>query len=119
MLQGKDVQGIAEPGSGKTLAYLLPGIVRLAAAGHGAASPPPPGPLMLILAPTRELAAQVAAQARLVRASSGLRSALVYGGVDKGPQVGGISGKELCALFLDFWVLFEHTSWCIAWLGDV
>src|SRR5579862_1901657 len=55
-LSGRDVVGIAETGSGKTLAYCLPAIV------HINAQPflePGDGPIVLVLAPTRELAVQI------------------------------------------------------------
>jgi len=56
-LAGRDVCGIAPTGSGKTLAFLVPGLV------HAAGQPPPrsahDGPIMLVLAPTRELAIQI------------------------------------------------------------
>jgi Rad3-related DNA helicase len=46
------VQAVAQPGSGKTLGYLLPGAERLREAGHGSASRPD-GPVMLVITPTR------------------------------------------------------------------
>ncbi|KAG1659531.1 hypothetical protein FOA52_016154 [Chlamydomonas sp. UWO 241] len=82
---GGDVQGVAQPGSGKTLAYLLPAFARVQDAGHDGASNPE-GPLVLVIVPTRELAIQVAQQARALRAVSGLRTAVVYGGVPKEGQ---------------------------------
>ena len=51
-LAGRDVQAVAEPGTGKTLGYLLPLAAALAAGGHGAGSAPA-GPLALVLVPTR------------------------------------------------------------------
>jgi superfamily II DNA/RNA helicase len=62
-LSGRDVVGVAETGSGKTLAYCLPAIV------HINAQPflePGDGPIVLILAPTRELAVQIHASRTLV-----------------------------------------------------
>uniref|UniRef100_A0A0E0MSM6 RNA helicase n=1 Tax=Oryza rufipogon TaxID=4529 RepID=A0A0E0MSM6_ORYRU len=59
-LRGRDLIGIAETGSGKTLAYLLPAIV------HVNAQPilaPGDGPIVLVLAPTRELAVQIQQEA--------------------------------------------------------
>ena len=46
------MQAVAQPGSGKTLGYLLPGVEQLREAGHGPSSRPA-GPLMLVLTPTR------------------------------------------------------------------
>ena len=51
-LAGRDVQAVAEPGSGKTLGYLLPALVALTASGHSADTAPA-GPLALVLVPTR------------------------------------------------------------------
>src|SRR4051812_37053629 len=58
VLTGRDLLGIAQTGTGKTAAFMLPSLDRLAAAKRI----PHPGQIrMLVLAPTRELAAQVAA----------------------------------------------------------
>ena len=51
-MAGRDVQAVAQPGSGKTLGYLVPGAERLREAGHGPASRPD-GPVMLVITPTR------------------------------------------------------------------
>ncbi|XP_062087672.1 DEAD-box ATP-dependent RNA helicase 20 [Humulus lupulus] len=83
-LKGRDLIGIAETGSGKTLAYLLPAIV------HVNAQPilsPGDGPIVLVLAPTRELAVQIQQEATKFGASSKIKSTCIYGGVPKGPQV--------------------------------
>jgi len=78
-LAGRDVLAAAMTGSGKTAAFVLPLLQRLAAR-------PGQGTRALVLAPTRELAAQVhehlVALGRHVR----VRSATVYGGVGQGPQ---------------------------------
>ncbi|KAK9820851.1 hypothetical protein WJX81_002280 [Elliptochloris bilobata] len=85
-LAGRDIQAVAEPGSGKTLGFLLPAAAALAAAGHNARTSPA-GPLALVLVPTRELAAQVAAVGRTLQRTSGLRCAALYGGVERAGQV--------------------------------
>jgi superfamily II DNA/RNA helicase len=82
-LSGRDVVGIAETGSGKTLAYCLPSIV------HINAQPflePGDGPIVLILAPTRELAVQIQQECTKFGKSSKIKNTCVYGGVPKGPQ---------------------------------
>ena len=71
-LAGLDVLAKAPTGSGKTLAFGLP-IVERATAADGA-------PSVLVLVPTRELAAQVAGELALIGRSKGLRAAAVYGG---------------------------------------
>lgn len=86
-LVGRDVLGRGRTGSGKTYAFALPLLTRLAASG----SPRRSGrPRALILAPTRELASQIeTAIAPLARALS-LRTLTVYGGVSPGPQISGL-----------------------------
>jgi superfamily II DNA/RNA helicase len=86
-LTGRDVLGRGRTGSGKTYAFALPMVTRLAAGN----SPRRPGrPRGLILAPTRELAAQIeAAIAPLARALS-LRILTVFGGVGPAPQTRGL-----------------------------
>lgn len=76
--------GIAETGSGKTLAFLLPGIV------HINAQPllrPGDGPIVLILAPTRELVEQIKQEASRFGSSSQIKHAVAYGGVPRRPQI--------------------------------
>jgi len=78
VLTGRDLLGIAQTGTGKTAAFMLPALDRLAAARRA----PRPGQVrMLVLAPTRELAAQIAASAeaygRFMRVSVGV----IFGGV--------------------------------------
>jgi superfamily II DNA/RNA helicase len=83
-LAGRDVLGRGRTGSGKTYAFVLPLLARLAA------SPVPrrPGrPRALILAPTRELATQITAAAAPLAEALGLRTLAVFGGVPAGPQI--------------------------------
>ena len=84
-LLGRDLVGIAETGSGKTLAYLLPAVVHINAQPHLAHGD---GPIVLVLAPTRELAVQIQAECLRFGASSRIKSTCVYGGAPKGPQSG-------------------------------
>jgi len=82
-LAGRDVLGRGRTGSGKTYAFLLPLVARLAKRGRAR----PKAPRALILAPTRELVSQIdAALAPLARAG-GLTSRTVFGGVGQNPQV--------------------------------
>ena len=93
-LSGRDVVGIAETGSGKTLTYCLPAIV------HINAQPllsPGDGPIVLVLAPTRELAVQIQQEVAKFGKSSRIRNTCVYGGVPKGQQIRDLSrGVEVC-----------------------
>ncbi|GBG90510.1 hypothetical protein CBR_g50854 [Chara braunii] len=83
-LKGRDLVGLAETGSGKTLAYLLPAIVHVNAQPYLA---PGDGPIVLVLAPTRELAVQIQQEANKFGTSSRIKSTCVYGGAPKGPQI--------------------------------
>lgn len=84
---GRDVLAIAKTGSGKTLGFLLPVISRCVAerAKHSVS------PLGIIMAPTRELALQIHAEAVKFGNCVGLRAVAVYGGAKKGPQVAKLS----------------------------
>ncbi|WP_392543802.1 DEAD/DEAH box helicase [Oryzobacter telluris] len=86
-LAGRDVLGRGRTGSGKTVAFLLPVLARLAASGRqrGARQP-----RALILAPTRELVAQIDEAMAPLAARLGLTSRTVFGGVGQGPQVSAI-----------------------------
>ena len=83
-LLGKDVLGRGKTGSGKTIAFALPIVARLAASGRRRQSS---HPRALILVPTRELANQVMTSLNPLAAAMGLRVATIYGGVGQGPQV--------------------------------
>ncbi|KAH9558302.1 hypothetical protein CY35_06G001400 [Sphagnum magellanicum] len=83
-LKGRDLVGLAETGSGKTLAYLLPAIVHVNAQPYLS---PGDGPIVLVLAPTRELAVQIQQEATKFGASSKIKNTCIYGGAPKGPQI--------------------------------
>ncbi|CAM6012246.1 unnamed protein product [Sphagnum balticum] len=83
-LKGRDLIGLAETGSGKTLAYLLPAIVHVNAQPYLS---PGDGPIVLVLAPTRELAVQIQQEATKFGASSKIKNTCIYGGAPKGPQI--------------------------------
>ncbi|MGS1016563.1 DEAD/DEAH box helicase [Allosphingosinicella humi] len=77
LLEGRDLLGIAQTGTGKTAAFMLPSIDRLAAADK---RPQPRTCRMLVLAPTRELASQIAESARAYARFSHMSVATVFGG---------------------------------------
>ena len=83
-LSGRDMVGIAQTGSGKTLSFLLPGIVHINAQDY---LKPGDGPIVLVLAPTRELAVQIQGECDKFGASSNIKNTCVYGGAPKGPQI--------------------------------
>jgi len=82
ILMGKDLIGIAQTGTGKTAAFVLP-MIDILAHGRGRARMP----RSLILEPTRELAAQVAENFEKYGANNKLSMALLIGGVQMGDQV--------------------------------
>ncbi len=87
LLAGKDLLGIAQTGTGKTAAFALPLLQRLAAE---AARPVPGHPRALILAPTRELALQIRDEIDGFGRHLELSHAVLFGGVGQGPQVAGL-----------------------------
>ncbi|HEX6812747.1 MAG TPA: DEAD/DEAH box helicase [Planctomycetota bacterium] len=84
LLQDRDLLGIAQTGTGKTAAFALPMLQRLAARDR---RPMPRMPRSLVLVPTRELATQVADSCEAYGRYLGLRVAVVFGGVGQNPQV--------------------------------
>ncbi|MFC7490436.1 MULTISPECIES: DEAD/DEAH box helicase [unclassified Knoellia] len=88
-LAGRDVLGRGRTGSGKTYAFLLPMLARLAA--EGGRRRQPKRPRALILAPTRELATQIDEALAPLAKPLGITSKTVFGGVGQGPQVSAIS----------------------------
>merc|ERR1712125_89386 len=82
-LKGKDMVGIAETGSGKTLAFLLPAIVHINAQPYLTRGD---GPIVLVLAPTRELACQIQEECNRFGKSSKIKNTCCYGGVPRRPQ---------------------------------
>jgi len=86
VMDGRDVMGAAQTGTGKTAAFSLPILHRLMPLANSSASPARHPVRALILTPTRELADQVAASVRLYTQGTPLRSAVVFGGVDIAPQ---------------------------------
>ncbi|MHC6212912.1 DEAD/DEAH box helicase [Rhodococcus ruber] len=82
-LAGRDVLGRGRTGSGKTLAFSIPLTARLAGGGTRAAG----RPRGLVLAPTRELATQIAAVVEPLARVAGLRVTTIFGGVSQNRQV--------------------------------
>lgn len=83
ILTGRDLMAAAQTGTGKTAGFTLPVLQRLMEVPAGGRRPV----RALILVPTRELAAQVHQSVRSYGAHSGLRSAVIFGGVGMQPQV--------------------------------
>jgi superfamily II DNA/RNA helicase len=88
-LAGRDVLGRGRTGSGKTYAFLLPLLTRLAASGTPRQSRKPRA---LIMAPTRELVNQIQAAMTPLAKPLGITSLTIFGGVGQNPQVSGLRG---------------------------
>nr|WP_201469311.1 DEAD/DEAH box helicase [Microbacterium hydrocarbonoxydans] len=82
-LAGRDLLGRGRTGSGKTIAFALPLVSRLSASSRKSRPNHPRG---LVLAPTRELATQIAATIAPLAEAKGLRVTTVFGGVSQRPQ---------------------------------
>jgi len=85
-IDGRDVLGLAETGTGKTAAFALPILDYFA-------REPGSGPRALVLAPTRELATQIDAEIRLLASFTKLRVATVFGGVSAHRQIAALRSR--------------------------
>ncbi len=96
VLQGRDVMGAAQTGTGKTAGFSLPIIQLLLAHASSSASPARHPVRALILTPTRELADQVAENVKAYCRHTPLRSTVVFGGMDMAPQTAALrAGVEI------------------------
>ena len=87
VLEGRDLMGAAQTGTGKTAAFVLPIIQKILRHASKSSSPARHPIRALVLTPTRELAVQVAENAASYSKHTDLRAAVVYGGVDMKEQV--------------------------------
>ena len=93
ILAGHDLIGIAQTGTGKTAAFVLPILTKLAGGTSGGNHR---RPRALVVAPTRELAAQIEENVRIYGKHLPLRAAVVFGGVNERPQIEALrSGVDL------------------------
>jgi len=83
LLKGRDLLGLAQTGTGKTAAFVLPTLQRLISGN----TPKRKKIQALILTPTRELAEQIHENIQLLSGASGIRSCSIYGGVSKNTQL--------------------------------
>jgi ATP-dependent RNA helicase RhlE len=84
ILAGRDVLGCAQTGTGKTAAFALPTLDRLASDGPGKGKRKP---RCLVLAPTRELAGQIADSFKEYGRGLSVKGCVIFGGVNQNPQV--------------------------------
>ena len=90
ILQGHDVMGLAQTGTGKTAAFALPILQKLLNDNSRRR-----GPRVLILAPTRELALQITEDFASLGRRTGIRTCAVIGGVGMGPQIRGCKTSQV------------------------
>jgi ATP-dependent RNA helicase RhlE len=88
LIAGRDLLGLAETGTGKTAAFVLPLLQRLADEGG---RPQPGAPRALILAPTRELAIQIGESIHAYGRHLRISHTVIFGGVGQRPQVNAIA----------------------------
>ena len=81
VLEGRDVLGLAQTGTGKTAAFALPILNNLLESRRR------PGPRVLVVAPTRELAIQIDGDFRKLANSTPIRTVVIYGGISERPQI--------------------------------
>ena len=95
ILEGHDLIGCAQTGTGKTGAFAIPVIERLAGPGPqpAAAGPRQGGPRVLVLAPTRELALQIAETFDLLGRTRRISTAVLIGGEAMGPQLAALARR--------------------------
>jgi ATP-dependent RNA helicase RhlE len=86
VLAGRDMMGAAQTGTGKTAAFTLPLLQKMMRHENASMSPARHPVRALVLAPTRELADQVAENVKKYAQHTKLRSAVVFGGIDMKPQ---------------------------------
>jgi ATP-dependent RNA helicase RhlE len=117
-LAGRDLFGIAQTGTGKTAAFALPLLERIAQLPRARQLEPH----CLIIAPTRELTQQIEQQFKLLGAGLKLRTATVYGGVSERPQIDAMkNGVEILVatpgrmldLIAQGWISLASLSFCV------
>jgi len=92
-LQGHDVIGVAKTGSGKTIAFLFPAFMHILNNNI-----PPKDPILLVLAPTRELACQIEKESQKFGTSSNIKTVCAYGGAPKGDQLRAMRNGIQCLI---------------------
>ena len=115
LLAGRDLLGIAQTGTGKTAAFALPILHRLAADRKPA---PRRGCRVLVLSPTRELASQIAESFRTYGRGLNFTVAVVFGGAKYGPQIKALApGVDI--LVATPGRLLDHLGEKVCYLGEV
>ena len=115
LMKGRDLVGIAQTGTGKTAAFALPILHKLATDRRPA---PKGGARVLVLSPTRELASQIAQSFRDISGELRLKVAVVFGGVPHGAQIRALQ-QGLDVLVATPGRLIDHLDARVAHLGAV
>jgi ATP-dependent RNA helicase RhlE len=115
LMKGRDLVGIAQTGTGKTAAFALPILHKLATDRRHA---PRGGARVLVLSPTRELASQIAQSFRDLSDGLSLKIAVVFGGVPHGAQIRALQAG-LDVLVATPGRLLDHLDAGVARLGAV
>ena len=93
ILEGRDLIGCAQTGTGKTAAFAIPTIELLVGADSRLAKLGSVGPRALVLAPTRELALQTAETFDMLGRAQGVKTVVLIGGESMGPQLAGLQRR--------------------------
>ena len=93
ILEGRDLIGCAQTGTGKTAAFVIPTVELLVGADSRLAKLGGAGPRALVLAPTRELALQIAETFDLLGRAQGVKTVVLIGGESMGPQLAGLQRR--------------------------
>ena len=93
ILEGRDLIGCAQTGTGKTAAFAIPTVELLVGADSRLATSGSTGPRALVLAPTRELALQIAETFDMLGRAQGVKTVVLIGGESMGPQFVGLQRR--------------------------
>jgi ATP-dependent RNA helicase RhlE len=93
ILEGRDLIGCAQTGTGKTAAFAIPTVELLVGADSRLAKRGGTGPRALVLAPTRELALQIAETFDMLGRAQGVKTVVLIGGESMGPQLVGLQRR--------------------------
>jgi ATP-dependent RNA helicase RhlE len=118
ILEGRDLIGCAQTGTGKTAAFAVPTIELLAGAGPRPRAGSGSGPRALVLAPTRELALQIAETFDTLGRARGLQTVVLIGGESMGPQLAALQ-KRPDVIVATPGRLFDHLERRTASLGSI
>ena len=118
ILEGRDLIGCAQTGTGKTAAFTIPIIELLAGAGSRLAGQGGSGPRALVLAPTRELALQIAETFDMLGGGCGIRTVVLIGGEPMGPQLNALQ-KRPAVIVATPGRLFDHLERRTTSLGSL